>query len=81
MEEFELLMYPLEEDKFAIGNLCEKLQVGMDEYNMLCKDMNLNESKIWKSIYYLLMDLKKDGYSGASTERPAYKEMMNDVEN
>ena len=22
-----------------------------------------------------------DGYSGASTERPAYKEMMNDVEN
>lgn len=63
MEEFELLMYPLEEDEFAIGNLCEKLQLAVDEYNTLCKDMNLNESKIWKSVYFLLMDLKEDGYS------------------
>jgi len=31
MEEFELLMYPLEEDEFAIGNLCEKLQVYLDK--------------------------------------------------
>ncbi len=58
MEEFELLMYPLEEDKFAIGNLCEKLQAAVDEYNMLMQNAEADETDLRSIVEDLLMDLR-----------------------
>ncbi len=58
MEEFELLMYPLEEDEFAIGNLRGKLQLAVDEYNMLRQNEESDETDLGSTVEDLLMDLR-----------------------
>lgn len=58
MDDFELLMYPLEEDEFAIGNLSDKLQNMMNEYNALMKKGEVDERDVRSLVEDILMDVR-----------------------